>query len=321
VTSRRFGLFIVRRLLIFLLLLIGLSFAVFSLLYIAPGSAVDALLGLKPRTPATVAAIEKEYHLNEPFLAQYWTWLQGALHGNFGNSIQTGLPVSDEIKSRLPTSLFLGLYAFVLTTVVGLGLAILSTLRRRTTTDRAVVTGTIVGLSMPTFVSCVILLFLFAIKLPWFPAYGAGSGFFDELYHLTLPAIALTLVSAAFLVKNARAAMVAVIDQDYVTFARARGLSRSRVLFGYVLRNAMIPIVTVGALILSFVITGAVVVEVAFSLPGIGSLLVTSANTKDLPMLQGVALVVGVVIMGANLLADIFYFAVDPRIRYGVESR
>jgi peptide/nickel transport system permease protein len=229
--------------------------------------------------------------------------------------------VIDAIKSRFPTSLFLGLYAFVLTTVAGLILGIVSTIKRRTAVDRAVVTGTIFGLSMPTFVSCVILLYLFAILVPWFPAYGKGSGFFNELWHLTLPAIALTLVAAAFLVKNTRAAMVAVIDQDYVTFARARGLSSSRVLFGYVLRNALIPIVTIGALILSFVITGAVVVEAAFSLPGIGSLLVQSANTKDLPMLQGVALVVGIVIMGANLGADILYFVVDPRIRYGVESR
>jgi peptide/nickel transport system permease protein len=321
VTSRRLILFIVRRLLVFLLLLLGLSFVIFSLLYIAPGSAVDALLGLKPRTPSTVAAIKQEYHLNEPFLTQYWLWLKGALHFDFGNSIQTSLPVSDSIKSRLPTSLFLGLYAFFLTMVVGLALGVVSTLRRRTAVDRTIVAGTIFGLSMPTFVSCVLLLYFGAILLKWFPSYGTGSGFINELWHLTLPAVALTLVSAAFLVKNTRAAMVAVIDQDYVTFARARGLSGRRVLFGYVLRNAMIPIVTIGALILSFVITGAVVVEVAFNLPGIGNLLVQSANTKDLPALQGVALVIAVVIMGANLLADLLYFVADPRIRYGVASR
>lgn len=320
-TSRRLIFFVVRRLLVFVLLLLALSFMVFSLLYIAPGSAVDALLGLKPRTAATVAAIKHQYHLDQPFLEQYWIWLRGATHFQFGNSIQTSLPVSDAIKSRLPTSLLLGLYAFLLTMVLGLILGIVSTLRRRTTIDRTIVTGTIFGLSMPTFVSCVILLYLFAIVLPWFPAFGKGSGFGDELWHLTLPAVALTLVAAAFIVKNTRAAMVAVIDQDYVTFARARGLSGPRVLFTYVLRNALIPIVTIGALILSFLITGAVVVEVAFSLPGIGSLLVQSATTKDVPMLQGVALVVGIVIMGANLLADILYFAVDPRIRYGVASR
>jgi peptide/nickel transport system permease protein len=308
-------------LVVFFLLLAALSFVIFSLLYITPGSAVDALLGLKPRTPQTVAAITREYHLNQPFLVQYWIWVKQALQLNFGHSIQTSLPVSDSLKSRLPTSLFLGLYAFLLTMVFGVTLGIVSTIRRRTTLDRTIVTGTILGLSMPTFVSCVILLYLFAVVLPWFPAFGSGSGFFNRIWHLTLPAVALTLVTTAFLVKNTRAAMIEVIDQDYVTFARARGLSSSRVLFGYVLRNALIPVVTISTLLLSFLITGAVVVEVAFSVPGIGTLLVQSANTKDLPMLQGVALVIAVVIMGANLLADILYFAVDPRIRYGTESR
>jgi len=320
VRFRRLAFFLLRRLAVFFLLVLGLSFLVFSLLYIAPGNAVDSLLGLRPRTPETVASLRHEYHLDRSYFAQYWIWLKEAAQLHFGSSIQTSLPVSETIKSRLPTSLFLGLYAFVLTTILGLTLGIVSTLRRRTSVDRGIVAGTIVGLSMPTFVSCVLLLYLFAVVLRWFPAFGKGSGFVDELWHLTLPAVALALVGAAFVLKNTRAAMLGVIDQDYVTFARARGLSGSRVLFGYVLRNALIPIVTISALILSFVITGAVVVEVAFSVPGIGGLLVQSANTKDLPVLQGVALVIAVVIMGANLLADILYLAVDPRIRYRVET-
>jgi peptide/nickel transport system permease protein len=320
VRFRRLAFFLLRRLAVFFLLVLGLSFLVFSLLYIAPGNAVDSLLGLRPRTPETLASLRHEYHLDRSYFAQYWIWLKEAAQLHFGSSIQTSLPVSETIKSRLPTSLFLGLYAFVLTTILGLTLGIVSTLRRRTNVDRGIVAGTIVGLSMPTFVSCILLLYVFAVVLRWFPAFGKGSGFVDELWHLTLPAVALALVGAAFVLKNTRAAMLGVIDQDYVTFARARGLSGSRVLFGYVLRNALIPIVTISALILSFVITGAVVVEVAFSVPGIGGLLVQSANTKDLPVLQGVALVIAVVIMGANLLADILYLAVDPRIRYRVET-
>jgi peptide/nickel transport system permease protein len=307
--------FLARRLIVFALLLVAISFVVFSLLYIAPGSAVDAVLGIKPRTPETVAALTHEYHLDKSFFGQYWIWAKEAAQLHFGNSIETSLPVSQVIKSRLGTSLFLGLYAFVLTAALGLSLGIVSTMRRRTTLDRGIVAGTIVGLSMPTFVSCVLLLYVFAVVLRWFPAFGKGAGFFDELWHLTLPAVALALVGAAFVLKNTRAAMIGVIDQDYVTFARARGLSGPRVLLTYVLRNALIPVVTISALILSFVITGAVVVEVAFSVPGIGGLLIQAANTKDLPMMQGVAMLVAAVIMGANLLADVVYFAIDPRIR------
>jgi peptide/nickel transport system permease protein len=321
VTFHRLVLFLVRRLVVFFLLLVAISFVVFSLLYIAPGNAVDSLLGLKPRTPETVAEITREHHLDRPFFVQYWIWAKDAAQLQFGNSIQTSLPVTDVIKERMGTSLFLGFYAFVLTCGIGLVLGIVSTLKRRTTIDRGIVAGTLVGLSMPTFVSCVLLLYVFAIVLGWFPAFGKGAGFVDELWHLTLPAVALALVGAAFVLKNTRAAMLGVIDQDYVTFARARGLSSSRVLFTYVLRNALIPIITIGALILSFVITGAVVVEVAFSVPGIGGLLVQSANTKDLPMLQGVALLVAVVIMAANLIADLLYFAVDPRVRFQVGGR
>src|SRR4051794_19941090 len=205
---RRLVLYLARRLLVFFLLLVGISFAVFSLLYVAPGSAIDSLLGLKPRTPETVAALTQEYHLDKSFLVQYWIWAKGAVHLDFGHSIQTSLPVSQTIEGRMWTSLFLGLYAFVLTSVIGLTLGVVSALRRRTTLDRGIVAGTLVGLSMPTFVSCVLLLYVFAVVLGWFPAFGKGSGFFDELWHLTLPAIALALVGAAFVLKNTRAAML-----------------------------------------------------------------------------------------------------------------
>jgi peptide/nickel transport system permease protein len=312
--------FIARRLAAFALLLVALSFLVFSLLYIAPGNVVYTLLGTNPKTPATIHALRKEYHLDEPFLTQYWIWAKQALRFDFGNSISTTLPVTDEVKARLPTSLFLGIYAFILTTVFGVSLGVISALRKQTATDRTIVAGTTVGLSTPAFVSGVLLLYVFAILLPWFPAFGKGSGFIDELWHMTLPAIALSLVVTAYVVKHTRAAMIRVLDQDYVVFARARGLSAWHVLTVYELRNALVPIVTIAGLILSFLITGAVLVEVTFSLPGIGSLLVQSANTKDLPMIQGLAIVIAVVVMGVNLVADLIYLAIDPRIRLGQKA-
>jgi peptide/nickel transport system permease protein len=151
----------------------------------------------------------------------------------------------------------------------------------------------------------------------WFTVSGPGAGFFGDLWHLTLPAFALALTGMAFLTKHTRAAVIGVLDQDYLTFARARGLSPNRVLLVYALRNALIPVVTMSGLILSYVIVGAVLVEDTFSLPGIGQLLVQSANAKDLPMLQGVAVLVATIIIVANLLADIAYIVVDPRIRLG----
>ena len=320
-TPRQLAHFLVRRLASLVAMLAILSFAIYSLLYLAPGSPVDILLGSQPRTPETVALLNERYHLDEPFLTQYWIWLNGAIHLDFGTSIRSTLPVTDEIGARLPLSLFLGAYAYLITMVFGVGLGIVSALRRKTVVDRGIVGATVVGLSTPAFVSGVVLLFLFAIIVPAFPATGAGEGFVDRVWHLTLPAVALALTVAAFVLKHTRAAMIGVLDQDYVTFARARGLSPRRVLFSYALRNALIPIVTISGLVLGSLIVGAFLVEVTFSLSGIGQLLVDSATFKDLPMIQGVALIIAVVLILANLLADLLYMAVDPRISVGRKSR
>ena len=320
-TPRQLAHFLVRRLASLVAMLAILSFAIYSLLYLAPGSPVDILLGSQPRTPETVALLNERYHLDEPFLTQYWIWLNGAIHLDFGTSIRSTLPVTDEIGARLPLSLFLGAYAYLITMVFGVGLGIVSALRRKTVVDRGIVGATVVGLSTPAFVSGVVLLFLFAIIVPAFPATGAGEGFVDRVWHLTLPAVALALTVAAFVLKHTRAAMIGVLDQDYVTFARARGLSQRRVLFSYALRNALIPIVTISGLVLGSLIVGAFLVEVTFSLSGIGQLLVDSATFKDLPMIQGVALIIAVVLILANLLADLLYMAVDPRISVGRKSR
>ena len=174
-----------------------------------------------------------------------------------------------------------------------------------------------VGGSTPAFVSGVVLIYLFGVILHWFPVYGRGSGFLDELWHLTLPALAMAIVSAALLAKHTRAAMISVMDQDYMTFARLRGLSSGRILFVYALRNALIPVVTISGVMLSSLIVGALFVENAFSIPGIGQLLVQSAQTKDIAALQAVTLLVAIVVILANLFADLGYMAVDPRVRLG----
>jgi peptide/nickel transport system permease protein len=317
VTARGWASLVARRLITLAVLLVIVSFAVFSLLDLSPGSVIDTLLGTNPRTPAEVSYLTNQYHLNQPFLTQYWIWARQAAQFQFGDSIQTSLPVTSEIRQRLPVSLFLGLYAYILTVLLGVGLGVVAALRQRTLADRGIVGGAIVALSTPAFVGGVFLIYVFGILVHLFPVAGTGTGFLGELWHLTLPAVALALTATAYLVKHTRAAVIGVLDQDYVTFARARGLSASRVLLCYLLRNALIPVVTMSGLILSYVITGAVLVEETFSLPGIGQLLVQSATAKDLPLIQGVALVIAVVIVLANLLADLALIAADPRIRLG----
>lgn len=320
-SARHLALFLARRTGALLITLAILSFLIYSLLYLAPGNPVDILLGNQPRTPETVRLLNEKYHLDQPFLIQYWIWAQGALQLDFGTSILTTLPVSQEIGSRLPVSVFLGIYAYILTMIGGVGLGVLSALRRKTVVDRGIVGASVIALSTPAFVSGVFLLFLFAITVQLFPATGMGDDFFDRVWHLTLPAVALALTVSAFVLKHTRAAVLAVIDQDFVTFARARGLSPIRIMSTYILRNALIPIVTISGLVLGSLITGAFLVEVTFSVPGIGKLLVDAAINKDLPLIQGVAMIIAVVIILANLLADLLYMAIDPRIRVERKSQ
>ena len=221
-SSRDWISFVGRRLIVLVLLLVVISFAVFSLLYLSPGNIVDTLLGTNPRTPATVRFLTNEYHLNKPLRTQYWIWASQAAQLHFGNSIQTTLPVINEINeinARLPSSVFLGIYAYVLTMVFGVGLGIWAALRRRRVVDRGIVAGSIVALSTPAFVSGVFMIYLFAVVVHLFPVFGPGTGFFNELWHLTLPAIALALTSTAFVLKHTRAALMGVLDQDYVSLA------------------------------------------------------------------------------------------------------
>jgi peptide/nickel transport system permease protein len=309
--------YVVRRLLALVVMLAVISFGIFSLLYLAPGNPVAVILGRGYHSPAAIQAVRHQYHLDKPFLEQYLIWAKGVLHFKFGNSITTSLPVGGEITSRLPTSMYLGAYAFVLTLVFGVGLGLLAALKNQTVLDRGTVAASLIGLSTPAFVAGVFLIYLFAIVVHWFPASGRGNGFVDELWHLTLPAISLALTSIAYVLKHTRAAVIGVMEQDYVTFARARGLSLRRILVTYMLRNALIPVITISGLVLSGLVVGAVLTEVTFSIQGLGDLLVQSASSKDVPTIQAVAVLVAALIIVANLLADVAYAFADPRVRLG----
>jgi peptide/nickel transport system permease protein len=315
-TRAGLALYIGRRVLALVALIVVISFVVFSLLYLAPGSPEQVLLGARPSTPETIAAIREEYHLNDPFLVQYADWARDALRFDFGRSIRTNEPVVDAISDRFKLTLQLGGLAFLITMALGVPLGVLAAVRSRTSIDRGVVSLSVVGVSAPAFATGILLLYVFAVELGWFPVFGEGSGVVDRLHHLALPALALALTGMGLVLKLTRTAVIGSLDQDYVTFARARGISNSRVLSAYALRNALVPIITAAGLLLAYMLAGTVLVEVTFALPGLGSLLVDSVRTLDVPMVQALAILIATLVVVVNLVADIVYVAVDPRISF-----
>ncbi len=315
-SRRNLLVFIARRLVAAAVLLVILSVAIFGLLYASPGSAEQVLLAGRVANAETRENIRERYNLDESLPTQYTMWAKDAVQLDFGESIRTGEPVFTAIKDRGRLSLQLGAYGFTLAFVAGIGLGILAAVRNRSGIDRAVVSFSVVGASSPAFVTGVFLLYVFAVLLGWFPVFGQGEGLADQLWHLTLPALTLALGGAALLIRFTRAGMITALDQDYVTFARARGLSERRVLLGYALRNAMIPVVTATTVLLAAMLTGAVLVEVTFALPGLGALLVDSVAYKDVLMVQGLTMLLAAVAILTNLLTDILYVFADPRIRY-----
>lgn len=295
------------------IVLVLLSFGIFSLIYLAPGSIEQTLLGTRPATPESREAIREAYHLNEPFLQQYGRWLGAAAQGDFGASIRSGSSVLSMISARVGVTLQLAAFATVLAIVVGLPLGIWAALRRGRTVDQAIVSASVAGLSAPPFAVGLVLLTVFAVHLGWFPVYAAGSGFADRIWHLTLPAMALAIAGIGLLVRFTRTALVRELGQDYVVFAQARGLSRARTL-RYALRNALVPVLTATGLILTSTLVGTVVVEVVFALPGLGTLLVDSVQFKDVPVVQGVALLLTLIIALINFVIDVAYAWADPRL-------
>jgi len=314
VSARAWSRLIAKRLAGTLIVLMVVSLGVFTLLYLAPGSVEQTLLGTKPVTPETVAAVRAQYHLNEPFLAQYLRWLGGALQGNFGTSIRTGAVVSAMITARLPLTLELVAYGTALAVLIGLPLGVLGAVRRGSATDSTIVAVSVAGLSAPSFAVGLLLLLVFAVRLGWFPVYGVGDGALDQLWHLTLPALALAIGGIGLIVRFTRTALASSLDQDYITFARARGLPR-RVVLGCAMRNSVIPVLTAIGLIVTSLIVATVLVEVVFALPGLGSLLVDSVTFKDIPVVQAIALLLTLLISVVNLVVDISYNLVDPRIQ------
>jgi peptide/nickel transport system permease protein len=306
-----------RRLLVSIVLLVVLSFISFSLLALSPGDPAKLLLGTRPTTPANLAAIRAEFHLNQSFWGQYWYWLQGVAQLQFGRSIATLAPVGPTLASHLLLSLQLAAVGAVFAIGGGVVFGIAAAVWQERFADRAIVALSIVGVSAPAFVAGIVLLLLFSVDLNWLPAYGQGGGGLDRLKHLLLPGIALGLGAMALVLKVTRASMIRELSSDYVTFARARGVSTPRVITTYALRNALIPIITSSGLVFSYLIASAVLVEVVFNLPGVGSMLVSGVTTHDIPVVQAAVLAIGAIVILVNLVVDVLYLFLDPRVHLG----
>jgi peptide/nickel transport system permease protein len=292
------------------------SFVIFAGLQLAPGSPLAALSGGRSLPPAAEAALRARYHLDDPFLAQYWHWLTAALHGDLGRSIALRENVSTIIGQRIGLTAELVALAGVIVVALGVGLGLLAGLRRGPV-DTAVVVATAALAAIPSFVAAIALLSVFAVKLEWLPAIGGGSGFGDRLVHLVLPAVALAASAMAIVARVTRVSVREEMGREHVDTAVSRGIPRRLIIRRHVVRNAAIPIATVtGITILSLVAMSAVV-EQAFDLNGIGATLVQAASGKDLALVQGIALVLVTIFVVGNTLVDLLYAVLDPRVALG----
>ncbi|MGW7362138.1 ABC transporter permease [Streptomyces sp. NPDC054841] len=296
--------------------LLASSFVIFAAVYAAPGDPAVFLAGGRDKlTPERLAEVRAQYHLDEPLIVQYGRWLWDCLHFDLGRSLKYSDQVSDLLASRLPTTLALVGYATVLFVVLGVGAGVLAAIRRGTWVDSAVVGGTTLAASVPSFVGGIALVALFGVRLGWFPVTGGGSGLTGTLHHLTLPAVAMALGALAVVSRVTRQAMVDAGTADHVAVARAAGLPEAHIIRRHVLRNALGPIATMCGLVTAGMLAGTVAVETVFGLSGIGSLLVGAINSHDFPVAQAVLLLMVTAYIVVTSLVDLVHPVLDPRLK------
>ncbi|NKJ39894.1 ABC transporter permease [Rhizobium sp. SG570] len=313
-----------KRLAIGIGMLIALSMLVFVLLRLTPGDPIDAYIDPStPLSPAAMADLRDRLGLDQPLPVQYIGWLQQALHGNFGYSIKRlDQPVLTLMLSRIgPTLLLIG-SALIMAIVAGIAAGVIGAVRRNSVTDVSLSVLALAGISSPAFLSALLGLYIFAVRLGWLPSGGMltpGEDFSlgDLLRHLILPSALLAVAQAALIMRYMRASLLEVLNQDYVRTARAKGVVEFWVIVKHALRNALLPVVTVIGSTIGLAIGGAIFIESVFNWPGMGLLLVDAVTTRDYPVIMGATLVVGACVIVVNLLTDIAYAVVDPRIKVG----
>jgi peptide/nickel transport system permease protein len=296
--------------------IVGITLAAFVLIHAVPGDPIRIMLGGKA-SQAHIDEVEHQLGIDRPLPRQYVDFVAGIPQGDLGESIILRRPVSSVVGERLGPSVLLLAYATLIAVIVALPLGIASALRRNRVTDHLIRLLTLIAFAMPAFWLGLILIRNLSLNLGAFPVAGYGEGFLDNLHHLTLPALTIGLFLAAMLVRSLRSSLVDVFSAEYIEAARARGLSETRVVLKHALRNSLIATITVLAVNLGWLISSAVVIERVFDIPGLGHLLVESIYTRDFPTIQALTLVFGLLVIAINLLSDLAYAIVDPRVRYG----
>jgi ABC-type dipeptide/oligopeptide/nickel transport system permease component len=291
-------------------IVLGVTIVVFSILHLAPGCPTTIILG-DHATPEAIAELRARLGLDDPLHVQYFRWLSGVVTGDFGRSIHTRQLVSEMVWQRVPATLELTLTAMILSLVIAIPVGIISATKQYSIFDHTGMVVALFGVSMPSFWIGLMAIFIFGFLLGWFPISGRGG-----LEHLILPAITLGTGQAALIARLTRSAMLEVIKQNYIATARSKGLAERIVIIKHALKNALIPIVTILALQLPGLFGGAVIVETVFAWPGMGRLIVTSIFVRDFPVVQAVVLIMAMMVVLCNLLADILYIFLDPRIKY-----
>ncbi len=302
--------YIARRFISLIPVVIGVTLIVFSIMHFAPGCPVAIMLG--PEAPAAAAdALRARLGLDDPVHVQYFRWLSGIIRGDFGQSIRGHQPVLDAIWTRLPATLELTVAGMLVSLLIAIPAGIISAIKRNTLLDHTFMVGALFGVSMPVFWLGLMLMLIFSFYLGWTPISGRGT-----ISHLILPAFTLGTFQAALVARLTRSSMLEVIQQDYITTARSKGLREKLVILKHALKNALIPVVTIVALQLPVLFGGAVITETVFAWPGMGRFMVLSIFNRDFPVTQGIVLIITILVIMANLLADILYAYLDPRIRY-----
>jgi len=307
--------YIIKRVLLLIPIVLGVTLIVFLIMHLAPGDPVRLMLGERA-TPETIIKVRHELGLDRPVHIQYFVWFSNIIKGNLGNSITTGRPVLETIVERIPATLELTISSLVLATIVAIFLGSISALHRGGWIDQITRLFALFGISMPYFWFALMLLMIFSFRLGWLPIYGRGGPIWtlNGLKHAVLPVVVLSLANLALLTRLTRSTMIDILGKDYIKTARGKGLPKRVVVYKHALRNVLIPIVTIIGLRIAYTFGGAVVTETVFAWPGMGRLIVEAIYQRDIPVVQGVTLMFGIVVMLANLFVDLLYAYLDPRI-------
>ena len=311
--------FIIKKLISVVLTLLLVSIMIFLVFQVLPGNPAEIILGVEA-DEQQIAQLEKELGVDKPMYVRYGTWLKDLVRGDMGKSLKYGVNVRDLFESRFPVTLFLTVYSLVLTIIIGIPLGIWIASKDGKWYSSFLAALTQLGISVPSFWLGFILILILSVKLNIFPTFGynaMGGNLFDKIYKFFLPALSIAIPNIATVVRYLRTAILDQVRRDYVRTARVKGRSFNEILYFHVLRNALIPVITILGIILTSSVGGSIVIENVFALPGLGSLIVQSVSSRDFPLIQSIVVVVAAMIILINFVIDILYRVVDPRIRGG----